>query len=72
MTEPVDPQLMQIVIDRQFVGSHLRINCAPDDMDRVQYNSQTFLKKLIMSDVVKDGEMYDLCKTTFPWCEQVT
>ena len=72
MAEPVDRDLMQLVIDRKFVGSGKRLNCAPDHLRRVVYNGQTFLKDRIMSDVVKEGPIFDLCKAMFPWLGQVT
>ena len=72
MSDPVDPLLMQLVMDRKFVGSGKRLNCAPDHVERIQYNGQTFLMQRIKSDVVKEGEIFDLCKSKFPWCEQVT
>ena len=31
-----------------------------------------FLKKRLLSDVVKEGAIFDLCKSKFPWCGQVT
>ena len=72
MAEVVDSKLKQLVIDRKFQGSAKRLNCAPDHLERVQYKGQTFLRRKIMSDVLKDGEIFDLCKAKFPWCEQVT
>ena len=41
-------------------------------MERVQYNGQTYLKKRLVSDVVKEGPIFDLGKSKFPWCEAVT
>ena len=72
MAEAVDSELMKLVIDRKFVGSGKRLNCAPDHLERIQYNGQTFLKQRVLSDVVKEGPIFDLCKAKFPWCEQVT
>ena len=72
MAEAVDPELMKLVIERKFVGSHLRLNCAPDHLERVEYNGQKFLKRRLLSDVVKDGPIFDLCKSKFPWVGQVT
>ena len=72
MAEAVDSELMKLVIDRKFVGSSKRLNCAPDHLERIQYNGQTFLKQRVLSDVVKEGPIFDLCKAKFPWCEQVT
>ena len=66
------PTLEQLVSSRKFVGSHMRTNTT--DAPRYKHkHGTTYLRERVMSDIVKEGPIYDQRVKMLGWePDQVT
>ncbi len=65
-------KLRELLQKRRFNGTSTRLNVAAGHETYIHKNVIAFLKNKVLSDVVRDGAIFDLVKEEHPWVEQLT
>ena len=71
---PVEnPQLLEdLMKKRKFAGTSTRLNVAANNETYIHKSGRAFLKEKVLSDVVRDGPIFEEVKKHHPWVEQLT
>ena len=71
---PVEnPEMLEdLMRRRRFNGTSTRLNVAANNETYIHKNGRAFLKEKILSDVVREGAIFDEVKKHHPWVEQLT
>ena len=56
---------------RRFTGTSTRLNVAANNETYIHKNGRAFLKEKVLSDVVREGAIFDEVQKHHPWVEQL-
>ena len=64
--------LLELMQKRRFSGTQTRLNVAANNETYIHKNGRAFLKEKVLSDVVREGAIFEEVKKHHPWVEQLT